>query len=72
MKKPHPHAGRQPVWDHRQLLGYASSGAQAKRMVRSRLQSIPPGWVVSVQPRDTTLIDLPSGWVFSVHPGARA
>jgi hypothetical protein len=57
-----------PVWDHRTLLGSARSAAQAERLVRSRLQSIPRGWVVSAWSRDTSIIDLPAGWVFSVHP----
>jgi uncharacterized protein YbdZ (MbtH family) len=37
-------------------------------VVRSRLQTIPAGWTVSVRARDTSIIDLPAGWVYSVHP----
>jgi len=57
-----------PIWDHRTAIGSAATAAQAARVVRSRLQTIPPGWAVSVRARDTAIIDLPAGWVYSVHP----
>jgi len=59
---------RLPIWDHRQLVGYATTAAQAARVVRGLLQTVPPGWTVTARLRDTSLIDLPAGWVFSVHP----
>ena len=57
-----------PVYDNRMIIGYAKTQAQAKKLVLSKLQSIPKGWTVSVKPRNTDIIDLPSGWVYSVHP----
>ena len=57
-----------PIWDNRQLIGHAASAQAAQRIVRGLLQTIPPGWKITVRERDTTLIDLPAGFVFSVHP----
>lgn len=56
-----------PIWNHRELVGYARSAAHAQRMLRSILQ-INTGWKVTVRERDTDLIDLPAGFVYSVHP----
>jgi hypothetical protein len=57
-----------PIWDHRTLVGHATSAAQAVRTLRRTLQTVPKGWTVSVRLRDTGLINLPAGWVYSVHP----
>ena len=57
-----------PIWDHRTLVGHATSAAQAVRILRRTLQTVPKGWTVSVRLRDTGLIALPAGWTYSVHP----
>ena len=57
-----------PIWDHRTVIGSAATAAQAARVVRSRLQTIPAGWTVSVRARDTSIVQLPAGWVYIVHP----
>lgn len=57
-----------PIYDNRLIIGYAKTQAQAKKLVLSKLQSIPKGWTVSVKTRNTEIIDLPVGWVYSVHP----
>jgi hypothetical protein len=57
-----------PIWDHRTLVGHATTAAQAVRTLRATLQTVPKGWTVSVRLRDAELIGLPAGWVYSVHP----
>lgn len=57
-----------PIYDHRTIIGHAKTQTQAKKLILSKLQTIPKGWKVSVKPRNTDIIDLPVGWVYSVHP----
>lgn len=57
-----------PIFDNRQIVGYASTAKQTEKIVRGLLQTIPIGWRVSVKMRDTAIIHLPAGWVYSVHP----
>jgi hypothetical protein len=57
-----------PIFDHRRIIGYATTKTQAARTVRQLLQTIPPGWKVTVRQRNTDLIDLPAGWIYSIHP----
>ena len=56
------------IYNGREIIGEANTPAQAIRIVRGILQSIPLGWKVSVRERNTDIIDLPAGWVYSVHP----
>jgi hypothetical protein len=58
----------QPIFDNRTIIGYAKNRASATRIVKSKLQNIPKGWIVDVQQRDTSIIELPAGWIYSVHP----
>jgi hypothetical protein len=58
----------QPIYDHRTIVGHASTAQQAARIVRQAHQSIPPGWRITVRQRNTDLIDLPPGWIYSIHP----
>ena len=57
-----------PIYDHRQVIGFASTAKQAARQVRSLLQNIPAGWRVTARRRDVEITGLPDGWVYSVHP----
>ena len=57
-----------PIWNNRELVGYASTAKQAARIVRDQLQTIPAGWRVTVRARDTDFIHLPAGWIYSIHP----
>lgn len=57
-----------PIYDHRQIVGYAATAKAAQRIVAGLLQSVPAGWTITVRERDTDLIPLPAGWIFSVHP----
>lgn len=57
----------QPIWNHRELIGYARTAAHAHKILRGIL-SVNPGWKITVRCRDTELIELPAGFVYSVHP----
>lgn len=57
-----------PIFDHRQIVGYASSAKQAEKYLRYILQHTVKGWKISVHMRNTDVIDLPAGWVYSIHP----
>ncbi len=55
-----------PIFDHRRIIGFASSAKQAKSIVKSSLSSIPAGFEISVRLRDTSVVDLPEGFVYCV------
>jgi hypothetical protein len=53
---------------NREIVGFATTTGQAKNILKGLLQTIPKGWTIDVQSRDTSIIDGPSGWIYSVHP----
>jgi hypothetical protein len=57
-----------PIYNNREIVGYAKNTTQAKNIIKKALQNIPKNWVISVRLRDTSLIDLPEGFIYSVHP----
>ena len=57
-----------PIFDNRQIIGYAKTAKQAQSMVEKMLQHTPKGWRVTVRMRNTDIIDLPAGWIYSVQP----
>lgn len=57
-----------PIYDHRTVVGHASSVKDAEKVLRGILQHIPKGWKITVKERDTSIIDLPPGFIYSVHP----
>jgi hypothetical protein len=57
-----------PIYNNREILGYAKNATQAKKILKKTLQHIPKNWVISVRLRDTSLINLPEGFIYSVHP----
>lgn len=57
-----------PIFDHRTVIGYASTPKQAQSIVKGLLQTIPKGWKVTVKRRNTDIVELPDGWVYSIHP----
>jgi len=59
---------KQPIYDHRTVVGYASTPKAAQKVLRGALQHIPKGWKITVRERDTSIIDLPPGFIYSVHP----
>lgn len=59
---------KQPIYDHRTVVGYAKTPKQAEKLLREMLQHTPKGWRVTVRERDTSIIDLPPGFIYSVHP----
>lgn len=63
-----PEINMTPIYNHRELVGYAKTAKQAQKMLRSILQSVPAGWKITVRARDTSIIDLPAGFIYSVHP----
>jgi hypothetical protein len=59
---------KKPVYDHRTIVGYAATKKQAQKIVKDALPPIPKGWKITVQERNTDIIELPPGWIYSVHP----
>jgi hypothetical protein len=53
------------IYNHREIIGYARTIAQAKRVV-ARTLTIPKGFKVHVWDRNTELTGLPAGFVYSV------
>jgi len=59
---------KQPIYDNRNIVGYASTPKAAERLLRDMLQHIPKGWKITVRERDTSIIDLPPRFIYSIHP----
>lgn len=60
-----------PIWNNRELIGYAKSAKSAEKVIRSKLQTIPKGWKVSVKRRSEFMVvdcGLHDGFVYSIHP----
>ena len=57
-----------PIYDNRLIVGYAKTIKQAKNFLKDNLQTIPKGWKITVQLRNTDIVNLPIGWIYSVHP----
>jgi hypothetical protein len=53
------------IYNHREIIGYAQTIAQAKRII-SKAITIPNGFNLQVFERNTELTGLPSGFVYSV------
>ena len=57
-----------PIWNNRELVGYASSIAAAKKLLKSRL-SIPKRFSLFVCERPDymqEILELPAGYVYSI------
>lgn len=62
-----------PIFNNRELVGYASSIAGAKRVIAKTLD-VSPVFTISVWRRSETMQDilqLPDGYVYSVSYGAK-
>ena len=60
-----------PIWNNRELVGYAKSAKGAERVIRAKLQTIPKGWKVTVKMRQPIMLELcglECGFVYSIHP----
>ena len=55
----------QAIYNHREIIGYAKTVAQAKRII-SKAITIPKGFKLQVFERNTELTGLPAGFVYSV------
>lgn len=61
----------QPVWNNRELVGYAKSEKSAEKLIRSKLQTVPKGWKITAKTRDSFMVEfcgLSAGFVYSIHP----
>jgi hypothetical protein len=60
---------KKPIFNHREIIGYASSLKQAEKVIRSQLQAIPDGFQVIVKERSELMRDMlnsPPGYVYSI------
>lgn len=57
-----------PIYNNREIIGYAKNPKHAKTVIRKQLSTITKGWTISVGIRDTTIINLPDGFIYSIHP----
>jgi hypothetical protein len=57
-----------PIYNNREIIGYAKNTKHAKTVIRKQLSTITKGWTISVGVRDTTIINLPDGFIYSIHP----
>ena len=60
-----------PIWNNRELIGHAKNAKSVEKVIRSKLQTIPEGWKVSVKQRSEFMVldcGLPRGFVYSIHP----
>lgn len=58
-----------PIYDWRNVIGFASTKAQAERIVTKSLQHIPEGFKITCWLRSDDMCEiskLPKGWVYSI------
>jgi hypothetical protein len=61
---------KKPIFNHREIVGYASSAKQAERIIRSKLQAIPDCFQVIVKERSELMREMlnsPEGFIYSVR-----
>jgi hypothetical protein len=54
-----------PIYSHREIIGYAKTVAQAKKLIAKKI-NVTKGFEISVFERNTEISNLPSGFVYSV------
>lgn len=60
---------KKPIFNHREIIGYASNSKQAEQIIRNKLQAIPDNFQVVVKERSELMREMlnsPEGFIYSV------
>ena len=60
---------KKPIFNHREIIGYASNAKQAERIIRSKLQAIPDCFQVIVKERSELMREMlnsSEGFIYSI------
>lgn len=60
---------KKPIFNHREIIGFASNAKQAERVIRKQLQAIPDNFQVIVKERSELMremLDSPEGFIYSI------
>jgi len=60
---------KKPIFNHREIIGYASNPKQAEKVIRSKLQSIPDTFQVIIKERSELMCEMlnsPEGFIYSI------
>ena len=60
---------KKPIFNHREIIGFASNAKQAERVIRKQLQAIPDTFQVIVKERSELMreiLDSPEGFIYSI------
>ncbi len=60
---------KKPIFNHREIIGFASNAKQAERVIRKQLQAIPDNFQVIVKERSELMREMlnsPDGFIYSI------
>ena len=60
---------KKPIFNHREIIGYASNPKQAERIIRSKLSAIPDSFQVIIKERSELMREMlnsPEGFIYSI------
>ena len=60
---------KKPIFNHREIIGYANNPKQAEKVIRSKLQSIPDSFQVIIKERSELMCEMlnsPEGFIYSI------
>jgi hypothetical protein len=60
---------KKPIFNHREIIGFATNAKQAERIIRSKLSVIPDSFQVIVKERSELMQEMlnsPEGFIYSV------
>lgn len=60
---------KKPIFNHREIIGYASNQKQAERIIRSKLSVIPDTFQVIIKERSELMREMlnsPEGFIYSI------
>ena len=60
---------KKPIFNHREIIGFASTAKQAEKVIRKQLQAIPDNFQVIVKERSELMREMlnsPEGFIYSI------
>lgn len=60
---------KKPIFNHREIIGFASTAKQAEKVIRKQLQAIPDSFQVIVKERSELMREMlnsPEGFIYSI------
>jgi hypothetical protein len=60
---------KKPIFNHREIIGFATNAKQAEKVIRSKLSAIPDSFQVIVKERSELMREMlnsPEGFIYNV------